>query len=141
MGVSHAPFTHTLRASQDGWWIWRQLEEAGEQDVRIQLPGWGELLPSHDQLLSPRQRRRTAACPAHSVSLRGLLPIPSLDSRKAAAQPTLRSPPPLPACELEPPLSTTNFKFAGGQTKNDVCPSVINFRSTPVCCNIDISCE
>merc|ERR1712211_132040 len=22
MGERHAPFTHTLRTSQDGWWIW-----------------------------------------------------------------------------------------------------------------------
>merc|ERR1712032_657204 len=38
--VSFAPFTHTLRSRQDGWWNWRQLEEAGQPDVHIQLPGW-----------------------------------------------------------------------------------------------------
>ena len=24
---------------QDGWWNWRQLEEAGQPDVHVQLPG------------------------------------------------------------------------------------------------------
>merc|ERR1711894_596624 len=39
------------RPAQHGWWNFRwQLEEAGQQDVLLQLPGWGELLPPHDQL-------------------------------------------------------------------------------------------
>ena len=36
---------------QNGWWNFRwKLEEASEQDVHLQLPGGGELLPPHDQL-------------------------------------------------------------------------------------------
>eukprot|EP00091_Calanus_sinicus_P022427 TRINITY_DN70_c0_g1_i22.p1 TRINITY_DN70_c0_g1~~TRINITY_DN70_c0_g1_i22.p1 ORF type:complete len:108 (-),score=27.73 TRINITY_DN70_c0_g1_i22:365-688(-) len=40
------------RPAQHGWWNFRwKLEKASQQDVLLQLPGWGELLPPHDQLL------------------------------------------------------------------------------------------
>ena len=44
---------------QDGWWNWRQLEEAGQPDVHVQLPGeyvnlhvrlWGEHIDLHVEL-------------------------------------------------------------------------------------------
>merc|ERR1712010_413033 len=69
-----------------------------------------------------RQRRRLTACRAHSASLRGSLPTPSLDSR---SQGTLRTHPPL-AYELVPPNNRLVCK-----RRNDLCPLVNLFRSTP----------
>merc|ERR1712107_823337 len=78
MGVSHAPFTHTLRIRQDGWWIWRQLEEAGEQDVRIQLPGWGNYyLPMTSYIESKTEKANSS------------LPGPLCFSERIAAHPTV----------------------------------------------------
>merc|ERR1711934_9337 len=75
--------------------------------------------------LSRRQRRQITACRAHSASLRGLLPTPSLDSRSRG---TLRTHPQLAYESLH---LQTIAKFVSRETRNDVCPLVNLFRSTP----------
>merc|ERR1712192_122611 len=74
--------------------------------------------------LSPRLRRLITACLAHSASLRGLLPTPSLDSRSLATLRTHLQ----PGYELMSSPSTT--KIASGQTKSNVCHQLLACNRT-----------
>merc|ERR1711953_239947 len=60
----------------DGRQVRRQLEEASQQDVHIQLPDWRELLSAHDQLPGDQDWRRRE-CPRAAVLLREDLPPPT----------------------------------------------------------------